>query len=62
MESFHHVYTVCKEIYRLKTLRSLIEYFMDFKWVNEKLNALLPFSADLKTQQSQHEQMVLRVS
>ena len=32
---------------------------MDFKRVYEELNVLLPFSMDVKVQQSQHEQMVV---
>ena len=32
---------------------------MDFKWVYEELNSLLPFSTDVKTQQSQCEQMAV---
>jgi hypothetical protein len=54
------IYDVSKEFYRLeKQDRSLTEYFMDFKRVYEELNSLLPFSTDVKTQQSQHEQMAV---
>jgi len=54
------IYDVCKEFYRPeKQDKSLTEYFMDFKRVHEELNSLLPFSTDVKTQQSQREQMAV---
>jgi len=54
------IYDVCKEFYRPeKQDRSLTEYFMGFKRVYEELNSLLPFSTDVKTQQSQREQMAV---
>ncbi|XP_034899590.1 uncharacterized protein [Populus alba] len=37
----------------------LTEYFMDFKRVYEEPNSLLPFSTDVKTQQSQCEQIAV---
>ncbi|KAB5534418.1 hypothetical protein DKX38_017504 [Salix brachista] len=54
------IYDVCKEFYHPeKQDRPLTEYFMDFKRVYEELNSLLPFSTDVKTQQSQREQMAV---
>ncbi|RVW76298.1 Retrovirus-related Pol polyprotein from transposon RE1 [Vitis vinifera] len=50
MECFH-----CSE----KGAKSLTAYFMDFKKVYEELNALMPFSPEVKVQQAQREQMVV---
>ncbi|XP_027165958.1 uncharacterized protein LOC113765914 [Coffea eugenioides] len=58
--NLNHIYDICKEFYRPeKQQRSLTEYFMDFKRVYEELNSLLPFRTDVKTQQSQREQMAV---
>lgn len=54
------IYDVYKEFYRPeKQDMSLTEYFMDFKWVYEELDSPFPFSTDVKTQQSQREQMAV---
>ncbi|RVW51817.1 Retrovirus-related Pol polyprotein from transposon TNT 1-94 [Vitis vinifera] len=42
-----------------KGAKSLTAYFMDFKKVYEELNALMPFSPDVRVQQAQREQMVV---
>ncbi|KAG8646402.1 hypothetical protein MANES_09G001301v8 [Manihot esculenta] len=42
-----------------KNDRTLISYFMDFKRVYEELNVLMPFNTDVKTQQTQREQMAV---
>lgn len=54
------IYEVCKSFYRVeKQDQSLINYFMAFKKTYEELNMLLPFSPDVKVQQSQHEKMAI---
>ncbi|KAG8652889.1 hypothetical protein MANES_06G147450v8 [Manihot esculenta] len=54
------IYNVCKVFYRAeKNDRTLTSYFMDFKRVYEKLNGLMSFSTDVKTQQAQQEQMAV---
>ncbi|RVW27977.1 Retrovirus-related Pol polyprotein from transposon TNT 1-94 [Vitis vinifera] len=40
-----------------KGAKSLTAYFMDFKKVYEELNALMPFSPEVRVQQAQREQM-----
>ncbi|RVW64388.1 Retrovirus-related Pol polyprotein from transposon RE1 [Vitis vinifera] len=40
-----------------KGAKSLTAYFMDIKKVYEELNALMPFSPDVRVQQTQREQM-----
>ena len=42
-----------------KGAKSLTAYFMDFKKVYKELNALMPFSPDVRVQQAQREQMVV---
>ncbi|RVW41005.1 Retrovirus-related Pol polyprotein from transposon TNT 1-94 [Vitis vinifera] len=42
-----------------KGAKSLTAYFMDFKKVYEELNALMPFSPDVRVQQAQWEQMTV---
>ena len=42
-----------------KGAKSLTAYFMDFKKVYEELNALMPFSPEVRVQQAQREQMAL---
>ncbi|KAJ6876727.1 hypothetical protein NC651_029663 [Populus alba x Populus x berolinensis] len=49
------IYEVCKAFHD----RSLTSYFMDFKSTYDELNMLLPFSPDVKLQQSQMEKMVV---
>ncbi|KAF9664308.1 hypothetical protein SADUNF_Sadunf16G0004800 [Salix dunnii] len=54
------IYEVCKAFYRAKEHdRSLTGYFMDFKGIYEELNMLLPFSPDVKIQQSQRKKMTI---
>ncbi|RVW87252.1 Retrovirus-related Pol polyprotein from transposon RE1 [Vitis vinifera] len=45
-----------------KGAKSLTAYFMDFKKVYEELNALMPFSPDVRVQQAQREQMAVMSS
>ncbi|RVW40158.1 Retrovirus-related Pol polyprotein from transposon RE1 [Vitis vinifera] len=42
-----------------KGAKSLTAYFIDFKKVYEELNALMPFSPDVRVQQTQREQMAV---
>lgn len=50
------IYDVCKKFYRVeKGDKTLAAYFMDFKNTFEELNMLLPFSTDIKVQQTQRE-------
>ena len=54
------IFDVCKAFHRLeKQDRSLTAHFMEFKKTYEELNMLLPFSADIKVQQTQREQMAV---
>ena len=54
------MFDVCKAFYRAeKQDQSLTTYFMEFKKTYEELNMLLPFSADVKVQQQQREQMAI---
>ena len=54
------IFDVCKAFYRSeKQDLSLIEFFMVYKKIHEELNMLMPFSPDVKVQQSQREQMAL---
>lgn len=54
------IYEVCKAFYHSeKEAKSLTTYFMEFKKAFEELNVLLPFSADIKVQQAQREQMAI---
>ena len=50
------IFDVCKAFYRSE---SLTEFFMAFKMMHEELNMLMPFSPDVKVQQSQREQMTV---
>ena len=55
-----HIYEVCKAFYHAeKQDKSLTTYFIEFKKTYEVLNMLLPFSADVKVQQKQREQMAV---
>ena len=52
------VFDVCKAFYRSeKHDQSLTEFFMAYKKIHEELNMFMPFSPDVKVQQSQREQM-----
>ena len=54
------IFDVCKAFYRSeKQDQSLIEFFMIYKKIHEELNMLMPFSPDVKVQQSQQEQMAV---
>ena len=57
-----HIFDVCRAIYFAKRQdRSLMELFMDYKKTYEELNTLLPFSPDVKVQQTQWEKMAVVV-
>ena len=59
-ENISRIFDVCTEFYRAEQHdQSLNTYHMHFKRVYEELNALLPFSADVKVQQAQREQMAI---
>ena len=48
------IFDVCKAFYRSeKQDQSVTEFFMAYKKINEELNMLMPFSPDVKVQQSQ---------
>ena len=54
------IFEVCKAFHRPeKKDRSLTDHFMEFKKTYEGLNMLLPFSADIKVQQTQREQIAV---
>ena len=54
------IFDVCKAFYRSeKQDQSLTEFFMVYKKIHEELNMLMPFSPDVKVQQSQREQMAV---
>ena len=54
------IFDVCKAFYQSeKQDQSLTEFFMDYKKIYEELNMLMPFSPDVKVQQSQREQMAV---
>ena len=54
------IFDVCKAFYRSeKHDQSLTEFFMAYKKIHEELNMLMPFSPNVKVQQSQQEQMVV---
>ena len=54
------IFEECKAFHRLeKQDRSLTAHYMEFKKTYEELNILLPFSADIKVQQSQREHMAV---
>ena len=55
-----HIFDMCKAFYRSKKQdQSLTKFFMDYKKIYEKLNMLMPFSPNVKAQQSQREQMAV---
>ena len=54
------VYLMCKSFYQSeKQDQFLTEFFMEYKKIYEELNMLMPFSPDVKAQQSQREQMAV---
>ena len=54
------IFEVCKAFHRPeKQDKSLIAHLMEFKKTYEELNMLLPFSADIKLQQTQRDQMAI---
>ena len=54
------IFDVCKAFYRSeKQDQSLTQFFMDYKKIYEELNMFMPFSPDVKVQQSQREQMAV---
>ena len=54
------IFDVCKAFYRSeKQDQSLTLFFMAYKKIHEELNMLMPFSLDVKVQQSQREQMAV---
>lgn len=54
------IYDTCQSFYRAdKGGKSLTAHFMKFKKLYEELNVLLPFSADIKKQQTPREQMAI---
>ena len=54
------IFDVCKTFYQSeKQDQSLTIFFMAYKKINEKLNMLMPFSPDVKVQQSQREHMAV---
>ncbi|CAH9095077.1 unnamed protein product [Cuscuta epithymum] len=58
--NLNHIYEVSKAFYRAEMKdKPLMAYFMDFKKTYEELNALMPFSPDIKVQQKQREQMAV---
>ncbi|GAA0148516.1 hypothetical protein LIER_07936 [Lithospermum erythrorhizon] len=59
-KNISRIYDVCKAFYRAeKHDKSITVYFMDFKKIYEELNKLMPFSANIKVQQQQREQMAV---
>ena len=54
------IFEVCKAFHRPeKQDRFLTAHFMEFKKTYEELNMLLPFSVDIKVQQTQRDQMAV---
>ena len=54
------IYNVCKSFHRGEQQdRSLTAYVMEFKKIYEKLNSVLPLSADVKVMQTQREQIAV---
>ena len=57
--NFKRIFEVCKAFHQPKKQnKSLTAHFMEFKKTYEELNMLLPFSVDIKVQQTQRDQMV----
>ena len=55
-----HIFDVCKAFYRSeKQDQSLTQFIMAYKKIYEELNMFMPFSPDVKVQQSQREHMVV---
>ena len=60
MEEDACLFDVCKTFYQSeKQDQSLTEFFMAYKKIHEELNMLMPFSPDVKVQQSQREQIAI---
>ena len=54
------IFDVCKAFYRSeKQDQSLTKNFMAYKQIHEELNMFMPFSQDVKVQQSQREHMAV---
>ena len=54
------IFDVCKAFYRSeKQDQSLTQFFMAYKKIYEELNMFMPFSPDVKVQQSQREHMAV---
>ena len=54
------IFDMCKAFYRSeKQDQSLTQFFMAYKKIYEELNMFMPFSPDVKVQQSQREQMAV---
>ena len=54
------IFDVCKTFYQSeKQDQSLTQFFMAYKKIYEELNMFMPFSPDVKVQQSQREQMAV---
>ena len=54
------IFEVCKAFHRPeKQDKSFTAHFMEFKKTYKELNMLLPFSVDIKVQQTQREKMVV---
>ena len=54
------IFDVCKAFYQSeKQDQSLTQFFMAYKKIYEELNMFMPFSPDVKVQQSQREQMAV---
>ena len=54
------IFDVCKAFYRSeKQDQSLTQFFMAYKKIYKELNMFMPFSPDVKVQQSQREQMAV---
>ena len=55
-----YIFGVCRAFYRFeKQGRSLTDFFMDYKKTYGELNMLLPFSSNVKVQQTQQEKMAV---
>ena len=54
------IFEVCEAFHRLeKQDKSLTAHFIEFKKTYEELNMLFPFSADIKVQQTQRDQIAI---
>ena len=58
--NFSRIFKVCKAFLQPeKQDKSLTAHFLEFKKTYEELNMLLPFSVDIKVQQTQRAQMAV---